>query len=101
MVMNMLTSCDGVWEKGQKFVTDVKYNPIKVLGQGAYGIVVSATDSISGKKVAIKKIGKAFDDLVDGKRILREVKLLRHFDHLNVNFAIPFLLSHNLSLFHL
>lgn len=36
------------------------------------------------KKVAIKKIGKAFDDLIDAKRILREVKLLRHFRHENI-----------------
>jgi mitogen-activated protein kinase 1/3 len=38
----------------------------------------------SGSKVAIKKISKAFDDLVDAKRILREIKLLRHFDHENL-----------------
>jgi len=35
-------------------------------------------------QVAIKKIPKAFDDLVDAKRILREIKLLRHFKHENV-----------------
>jgi serine/threonine protein kinase len=29
--------------------------------------------------VAIKKIGDTFCDLVDAKRILREIKLLRHF----------------------
>jgi len=33
---------------------------------------------------AIKKITDAFEDLVDAKRILREAKLLRHFDHENV-----------------
>jgi mitogen-activated protein kinase 1/3 len=32
----------------------------------------------------VKKITKAFDDLVDGKRILREVKLLRQFGHDNI-----------------
>jgi mitogen-activated protein kinase 1/3 len=37
------------------------------------------------QKVAIKKITDAFADLVDAKRILREIKLLRHFDgHENV-----------------
>ena len=35
-------------------------------------------------QIAIKKIPKAFDDLVDAKRILREVKLLKHFKHENV-----------------
>ena len=35
-------------------------------------------------QVAIKKITDAFEDLIDAKRILREAKLLRHFDHENV-----------------
>jgi len=35
----------------------------------------------TGKKVAIKKIKDAFIDLVDAKRILREMKLLRHLQH--------------------
>ncbi len=32
----------------------------------------------------MKKIQNAFDDLVDAKRILREIKLLRHFEHDNI-----------------
>ena len=51
---------------------------------GAYGVVVAAYDSVKNEKVAIKKVSKAFDDLVDAKRILREIKLLRHFDHENI-----------------
>lgn len=51
---------------------------------GAYGVVVAAHDSVKNEKVAIKKVSKAFDDLVDAKRILREIKLLRHFDHENI-----------------
>lgn len=35
-------------------------------------------------QVAIKKIPGAFDDLVDAKRIVREIRLLRHFNHDNV-----------------
>ena len=50
----------------------------------AYGVVCSAMDKVSGRKVAIKKVPKAFDDLVDAKRILREIKLLRHFRHENI-----------------
>jgi serine/threonine protein kinase len=34
--------------------------------------------------VAIKKCSKVFDDLTDGTRILREVKLLEHFNHENI-----------------
>lgn len=32
-------------------------------------------------QVAIKKVRRVFSDLVDAKRILRELKLLRHFRH--------------------
>ena len=67
-----------------KFTVDAKYQPLKPLGRGAYGVVCSATDKVTGRKVAIKKIPKAFDDLVDAKRILREIKLLRHFKHENI-----------------
>lgn len=35
--------------------------------------------------MAIKKVGDVFSDLVDAKRIVREIKLLRHFDgHENI-----------------
>lgn len=33
---------------------------------------------VTGRKVAIKRVSKVFADLIDAKRILREVKLLRH-----------------------
>jgi serine/threonine protein kinase len=69
---------------GTKFEVDTRYKLIKPIGHGAYGVVVSASDEVSGEKVAIKKIPKAFDDLVDAKRILREIKLLRHFSHENI-----------------
>eukprot|EP00457_Paulinella_chromatophora_P006485 gb/GEZN01006503.1/.p1 GENE.gb/GEZN01006503.1/~~gb/GEZN01006503.1/.p1 ORF type:complete len:437 (+),score=61.39 gb/GEZN01006503.1/:47-1357(+) len=68
-----------------KFIVDTKYSPLKPLGTGAYGVVCSAFDRSRGnRKIAIKKIPNAFEDLVDAKRILREVKLLRHFKHPNV-----------------
>lgn len=34
--------------------------------------------------MAIKKIPGVFDDLMDAKRIVREIRLLRHFNHENV-----------------
>jgi len=68
-----------------KFTVDVKYTPIKTLARGAYGVVCSAIDNKNNhKKIAIKKIAKAFEDLVDAKRILREIKLLQHFKHDNI-----------------
>lgn len=44
----------------------------------------AAKDNHSDQRVAIKKIAKAFENLKDTKRILREIKLLRHFSHENV-----------------
>lgn len=44
-----------------------------------------------GGQVAIKKIPGAFDDLVDAKRIVREIRLLRHFNHENVMKVVDIL----------
>eukprot|EP00440_Ansanella_granifera_P013312 gb/GFBE01014467.1/.p1 GENE.gb/GFBE01014467.1/~~gb/GFBE01014467.1/.p1 ORF type:complete len:391 (+),score=95.09 gb/GFBE01014467.1/:1-1173(+) len=57
---------------------------VKKVGSGAYGCVASFKDTKTGEKIAVKKVTNAFDDLVDGKRILREVKLLRQLDHDNI-----------------
>lgn len=67
-----------------KFVIDNHYQPLKKLGHGAYGVVCSAMDTRRDTKVAIKKVQGTFHDLIDAKRILREIKLLRHFRHENV-----------------
>jgi len=45
----------------------------------------SALNSETGEQVAIKKIANAFDNKIDAKRTLREIKLLRHMDHENVS----------------
>ncbi len=69
---------------GIDFELDVKYEIIKPIGHGAYGVVISAVNHEDDSKVAIKKIPGAFEDLIDAKRIVREIRLLRHFDHENV-----------------
>ena len=74
---------------GTRFDVDKHYTLIKPIGHGAYGVVISALNTETGQKVAIKKITRAFDDLVDAKRILREITLLRKFDHENVSFIDP------------
>eukprot|EP00039_Didymoeca_costata_P002161 m.57941 g.57941 ORF g.57941 m.57941 type:complete len:578 (+) comp11142_c0_seq4:179-1912(+) len=61
------------------FSVDKRYTPVKVVGTGAYGVVCEAIDNRTGKKVAIKKIPKAFEILTIAKRTLLEVKLLKHF----------------------
>lgn len=49
-----------------RFLLDSRYLPIRGLGRGAYGIVISAQDRLKKEKVAIKKIPRMFLDLVDG-----------------------------------
>lgn len=58
-----------------------RYNIIEVIGKGSYGVVCSAIDSLTGERVAIKKINDVFEHVSDATRILREVKLLRQLKH--------------------
>eukprot|EP00268_Persea_americana_P047335 TRINITY_DN4924_c0_g2_i1.p1 TRINITY_DN4924_c0_g2~~TRINITY_DN4924_c0_g2_i1.p1 ORF type:complete len:383 (-),score=56.00 TRINITY_DN4924_c0_g2_i1:503-1651(-) len=70
---------------GNIFEITSKYRPpILPIGRGAYGIVCSVLNSETNEMVAIKKIANAFDNHMDAKRTLREIKLLRHLDHENV-----------------
>ncbi|KAJ6729732.1 MITOGEN-ACTIVATED PROTEIN KINASE [Salix viminalis] len=70
---------------GNLFEVSRKYvPPIRPVGRGAYGIVCAAVNAETREEVAIKKIGNAFDNRIDAKRTLREIKLLRHMDHENV-----------------
>lgn len=65
---------------GTTFVVEDKFEYIKQIGHGAYGVVCSAYDHKSKVKVAIKKVPKAFEDLIDAKRIVREIKLLSKYN---------------------
>ncbi|XP_050291967.1 mitogen-activated protein kinase homolog NTF6-like isoform X1 [Quercus robur] len=70
---------------GNLFQVSANYvPPIQPVGRGAYGIVCCAKNSQTNEEVAIKKIGNAFDNRIDAKRTLREIKLLCHMDHENV-----------------
>jgi serine/threonine protein kinase len=61
---------------GQELTVDDRYEVTKKIGFGAYGMVFAAKDSVTGEEVAIKKIQTAFTNLVDSKRVLREIKIL-------------------------
>ena len=87
------------------FKVGPRYHSLEFLGEGAYGVVVSAVDSINGQKVAIKKV-VPFEHQVNNKhvawsnwgcktkwypsvqtycqRTLREVKILTRFKHENI-----------------
>jgi len=69
---------------GEEFKIWDYYTPTKVIGVGAYGVVIEALDTRTNTKVAIKKNKSIFADLEDSKRLYREMRLLQHFDHQNV-----------------
>lgn len=70
----------------QDFIIDKRFEVIKELGHGAYGIVCSARYSETPDvAVAIKKVTNIFSKKILCKRALRELKLLRHFrGHKNI-----------------
>jgi serine/threonine protein kinase len=56
-----------------------RWNLLRPLGQGAYGLVISVQDSLSGESIAVKCITRVFDKVILARRALREITLLRHF----------------------
>ena len=89
----------------QVFYVGPRYTDLNYIGEGAYGMVVSAVDNEKGKKcmnttqsedirllfftvsdgarVAIKKISP-FEHQTYCQRTLREIKILTRFDHENI-----------------
>lgn len=65
---------------------DSRYELERIIGNGSYGIVMRGRDKLDGNSlVAIKRINKEiFDELILAKRILREIKLLAHFNDANI-----------------
>jgi len=61
-----------------------RYEVKTEIGKGAYGCVAEAYDKKDERLVAIKKMPELFEDLVDCKRILREVCILAKLNHPNV-----------------
>ncbi|CAF3567156.1 unnamed protein product [Rotaria sp. Silwood1] len=62
-----------------------KYEPIKNIGNGAYGVVCLARHCKTGINVAIKKITNVFEHFLIGMRTYREIKILRHLvNHENI-----------------
>ncbi|VDN91306.1 unnamed protein product [Brugia pahangi] len=60
------------------------YKSIENIGTGTYGVVCKAFDQRNDRKVAIKKITRAFSIAVLLKRSLREIRILRCLRHENI-----------------
>nr|WMS36544.1 p38 [Liposcelis bostrychophila] len=61
-----------------------RYQMLTPVGSGAYGQVCSAVDTVTGLKVAIKKLARPFQSAVHAKRTYRELRMLKHMKHENV-----------------
>ena len=61
-----------------------KYIFNKLIGKGTYGVVYEGKDTVSGRKVAIKKYKNQF--LSEGLPVaaIREIALLKKLDHPNI-----------------
>ena len=59
------------------------YRIVRVVGEGAYGVVYAAVHIPSSTRVAVKRI-TPFDHQMFSLRTLREIRLLRHFHHENI-----------------
>jgi len=67
----------------QRFEVGPRYTDLKFIGEGAYGMVVSAYDHTNQTRVAIKKI-TPFEHQCFCQRTLREIKILSRFRHENI-----------------
>ncbi|KAH9169842.1 kinase-like protein [Lactarius sanguifluus] len=73
----------------QTFRLEKRWKLVREMGSGAYGVVISAADEISGETVAIKMVTRVFAKTSLAKRALRELTLLRHFsNHENITGLI-------------
>jgi len=58
-----------------------RYEFRQTIGTGSYGAVCEAYDQQEGRLVAVKRVRHMFEDLIDCKRILREVAILARLQH--------------------
>lgn len=91
--LNSLPKSFQDWDVGNN------YEVVKQVGSGSYGYVVQAIQKSTGKKVAIKRLNKIFEDVIDCKRILREVTLLRKLQHPNLVHIVEILEPSDLKTF--
>ena len=61
-----------------------RYKAGEIIGSGAYGIILSAVDTQNNNQVvAIKKL-KSISDIIDLKRISREILIMKYCQHENI-----------------
>lgn len=66
---------------GDRWKIPSRYGVKQLIGTGSYGSVCEAFDHEQKRLVAIKRIAHMFEDLIDCKRILREIAILSKLQH--------------------
>jgi serine/threonine protein kinase len=70
------------------FVVDPRYKVLSFIGSGTQGLICAAHNTCAVPPepvdVAVKKFPNAVDEVVACKRMLREVRMMRHFQHENL-----------------
>ncbi|XP_018587250.1 mitogen-activated protein kinase 10-like [Scleropages formosus] len=61
-----------------------RYQNLKPVGSGAQGIVCAGYDSVLDRNVAIKKLGRPFQNQTRAKRAYRELVLMKCVNHKNI-----------------
>ncbi|KAM7540642.1 hypothetical protein Aperf_G00000024230 [Anoplocephala perfoliata] len=69
--------------KGQMFDIGFRFSELSYIGEGAYGIVISAFDHQRNERVAIKRI-TPFEHQTYCQRTYREIRILSRLDHENI-----------------
>lgn len=84
---------------GDKFEIGHIYKMVDYLGAGAYGTVCKVQDLQTNCTYAVKKCRNIFETKTHAKRTLREVRLLRQFNHQNIVKLRTIVMPKNIQLF--
>ena len=73
-----------------KGLPNKKYKIISKIGTGAYGTVFLAENLLTKANVAMKKIDKSAEDLLEDNEIKDEIEILKKLDHPNIVKILEF-----------
>ncbi|KAK3699593.1 hypothetical protein QZH41_014305 [Actinostola sp. cb2023] len=80
------------------FVVLKRYQNLQPIGSGAQGMVCAAIDTETGRKVAIKKLSRPFQNVTHAKRAYRELVLMKIVNHKNVSTTNRYTIKHIIGL---
>ena len=69
--------------RGPGIIKD-KYEKLEKIGEGTYGVVYKARDTVSKEIVALKKIRLENEDEGMPSTAMREISLLNELSHINI-----------------